>query len=74
MEQPDARARPQELMHLDDLSNSVETLANIFYLMQCHAENPETIVSLVAIAKPVVERLEEFIWQNAPARKGMDGE
>ena len=57
---PDQRG-PFDSATLRRLSNSVEVLSNIFYLVEMHLNNPEQIEHFIAIGKPSLEELHDFV-------------
>jgi hypothetical protein len=57
---PDQR-RPLDAAEVHRLSNSVEVLTNIFYLVEMHLDQPEQISHFLAIGQPALAVLEDFI-------------
>jgi hypothetical protein len=43
------------------LANSVEALGNIFYLLEMHLNHPEQIEHFLAIGKPALQELQDFV-------------
>ena len=43
------------------LANSIEVLGNIIYLVEMHLDNPEQIEHFIAIGKPSLEELYDFV-------------
>jgi hypothetical protein len=60
---------PLESATLRRLGNSVEVLGNIFYLLELHTEHPEQIEHFLALGKPALAELEDFVREEF-ARSG----
>ena len=61
MQNGENQREPLDLGTLHRLANSVEVLGNIFYLLELHTEHPQQIEHFLAIGKPALAELNDFI-------------